>query len=176
MLRAGRSSLTASAAGIVVLTVIPLRSLPPPLQCWSQSFVYSDGPDSQCGASPSHWEEQKVAVTCDNVYVPGTELTVTVGSTLNQPASDESFAIDDVSVKLKTALSSDFTRPGTHDEFEATMDGWNCGAVTTCGAYGKVCGGYNQKGNGQTLSKTYAATPGSYDVSLDFLKIDSWSV
>ena len=56
------------------------------------------------------------------------------------------------------------------------FEGWNCGEITTCGQFGQVCGGYNVKGAGSELTKTFDLPPGMYSVELDFIKIDSWSV
>ena len=55
------------------------------------------------------------------------------------------------------------------------MKGWSCGDITSCGSYGKICGGYNTKGAGATIEKTYVGLqPGLYSISLDVIKIDSW--
>ena len=56
------------------------------------------------------------------------------------------------------------------------FEGWNCGEITTCGQFGQVCGGYNVKGAGSELTKTFDLPPGMYSVELDFIKIDSWFV
>ena len=60
----------------------------------------------------------------------------------------------------------------TKDDFE----GWNCGKVTSCGEYGKVCGGYDAKAKGDDIKKTFDLFAGKYLVALDFIKIDSWFV
>ena len=64
------------------------------------------------------------------------------------------------------------------DGFDRVHDfeGWNCGEITTCGQFGQVCGGYNVKGRGSELTKTFDLPPGTYSVELDFIKIDSWFV
>ena len=56
------------------------------------------------------------------------------------------------------------------------MHGWNCGGVTNCGGYGKVCGGHGQKGSGAEITKTITnlVAGGTYRLTLDFLKLDSW--
>ena len=56
------------------------------------------------------------------------------------------------------------------------FEGWNCGKITTCGNLGQVCGGYNVKGQGSELKKTFNLPAGFYTVELDFIKIDSWFV
>ena len=63
-------------------------------------------------------------------------------------------------------------------EFEDKNDfeGWNCGAITTCGKFGNVCGGYNTKAKGHDIKKTFEVPEGTYSVTLDFIKIDSWLV
>ena len=61
------------------------------------------------------------------------------------------------------------------EDFEDNqMNGWSCGAIQSCGTYGKVCGGYNQKGAGDTIEKTYTVTTGRYLVQIGILKVDSW--
>ena len=56
------------------------------------------------------------------------------------------------------------------------FEGWNCGKITTCGNLGQICGGYNVKGTGTEIVKTFALPAGTYSVELDFIKIDSWCV
>ena len=54
------------------------------------------------------------------------------------------------------------------------FDGWNCGKITTCGRFGQICGGYDAKGRGSDIKKTFNLPAGTYSVELDFIKIDSW--
>ena len=61
-------------------------------------------------------------------------------------------------------------------DYEQDFDGWNCGKITTCGNFGKICGGYGIKGKGSDIKKTFNLPAGKYSVQLDFLKIDSWFV
>ena len=69
--------------------------------------------------------------------------------------------------------SSEFNKFDDRNNFE----GWNCGSITTCGNFGQFCGGFNVKGTGAELKKTYTNLPaGTYSVELDFIKIDSWFV
>ena len=56
------------------------------------------------------------------------------------------------------------------------FEGWNCGGTTTCGKFGRICGGYNVKGRGSDITKTFELPAGTYSVELDFIKIDSWFV
>ena len=56
------------------------------------------------------------------------------------------------------------------------FDGWNCGKITTCGDMGQICGGFNVKGKGSEIKKTFDLPAGTYSVNLDFIKIDSWFV
>ena len=56
------------------------------------------------------------------------------------------------------------------------FEGWNCGKITSCGHYGRICGGYNAKGKGSDIQKTFQLPAGKYVVMLDFIKIDSWFV
>ena len=54
------------------------------------------------------------------------------------------------------------------------MNGWDCSKITYCGDYGKICGGFNQKGKNKPITKSFAVAPGVYSLELDFIKIDSW--
>ena len=65
------------------------------------------------------------------------------------------------------------------DNFDNANDfeGWNCGKITSCGEFGQICGGYNTKGKGGDITKTFVDLPaGKYSVALDFIRIDSWFV
>ena len=64
------------------------------------------------------------------------------------------------------------------DKFDNTDDfeGWNCGEITSCGNLGNICGGYDTKGMGDDIKKTFDVSAGKYSVALDFIKIDSWFV
>merc|ERR1712224_492975 len=55
------------------------------------------------------------------------------------------------------------------------QQGWNCGKIQKCGSIGNVCGGYGTKGAKHDIKKTFTKLPaGTYQISLDFIKIDSW--
>ena len=56
------------------------------------------------------------------------------------------------------------------------FEGWTCSKITSCGKFGNVCGGFNVKGQGHDIKKTFEVPAGKYSVALDFIKIDSWSV
>ena len=61
-------------------------------------------------------------------------------------------------------------------QFDCTInfEGWNCGKITSCGKFGKICGGYGIKGAQSDITKTFYFPAGKYSVTLDFIKIDSW--
>ena len=64
-----------------------------------------------------------------------------------------------------------------HSKFDdpQDFDGWNCGQITSCGDMGQICGGYNVKGKGSDIKRTFFNLPaGTYSVELDFIQIDSW--
>ena len=65
---------------------------------------------------------------------------------------------------------------GTRFDHQRNFEGWNCGKITTCGRLGQICGGYNVKGKGSDIQKTFNLPAGTYSVELDFIKIDSWYV
>jgi predicted outer membrane repeat protein len=61
--------------------------------------------------------------------------------------------------------------------FEDTNNfhGWNCVGITTCGSWGKICGGYNKLGKNSVLQQTFSGLePGTYTVEMDVFFIDSW--
>ena len=54
---------------------------------------------------------------------------------------------------------------------------FTCGRETTCGSFGKICGGYDTKGRNDDISLTIPAPAGdeyTYYVTMDFIKIDDW--
>ena len=55
------------------------------------------------------------------------------------------------------------------------FEGWSCGKITRCGKH-QICGGYNVKGAGSEIKKTFMLPAGTYNLELNFIKIDSWSV
>ena len=69
-----------------------------------------------------------------------------------------------------------FTSETSNFDDKSDFEGWNCGAITSCGKFGNVCGGYNTKAKGHDIKKTFEVPEGTYLVSLDFIKIDSWFV
>ena len=136
--------------------------------CWSRALKSTTGSE-QCGVKTNNWLfEYSTLVTCKAEAVDG-KLKVRVHTDLNSNADDESFAIDNVVVKLATTITSNFNNK---NDFE----GWNCGDITSCGEYGNVCGGYKAKGKESEITKTFDVPAGTYGVTLDFIKIDSWCV
>ena len=146
--------------------------------CWIKTDILATRGTQQCGG---RFKEERFRVTGCYVTLPKTlgddnaPLTVRVWTNLDQEADDESFGIDNVVI-------SEATRPvdgGTNNRFgnQNNFEGWNCEEITTCGDLGQICGGYDVKGRGSELTKTYRNLPaGKYSVQLDFIKIDSWCV
>ncbi len=64
----------------------------------------------------------------------------------------------------------------SQDDFEGSAGGWSPNTITACGSYGKILGGYNTFGTGNTATRTFAVLPAHTDirVKLDFIRIDSW--
>ena len=62
------------------------------------------------------------------------------------------------------------------DDKKKGFDDWNCGQITKCGDFGKVCGGYGAKVKGSDIKKTFTLPAGIYSVQLDFIRVDSWFV
>merc|ERR1712224_156290 len=140
-------------------------------QCWTKTFTGVQGKQI-CGSKSNNWNELKVKATCKAAAVKGA-FTVRVTTTLNSGAGDESFAIDNavltkvVAPKFKT-IKANFANV-------KDQQGWNCGKVQKCGSIGNVCGGYGTKGAKHDIKKTFKNLPaGTYQISLDFIKIDSW--
>merc|ERR1712048_854272 len=134
--------------------------------CWQKKLAGSG--KQVCGSKNGGWNEDRIKVSCTAPAV-NNQFTVRVYTQLNSAANDESFAIDNVVVKkyvFKTITAN----------FQDTKDfeGFNCVKITTCGAYGNICGGYNTKAQSHDIKKTYTLPDGLYQVSLDFIKIDSW--
>ena len=74
-------------------------------------------------------------------------------------------------------MAATFKTIMTNFQNEKDFSGFNCVKITNCGSLGKICGGYNTKAKSHDIKKTYKDLPaGSYTVSLDFIKIDSWYV
>ena len=95
-------------------------------------------------------------------------LTVRVWTNLDEDAENESFGIDNVLVSHFREIEQAFDHS---NDFE----GWSCGEITTCGEH-QICGGYNVKGKGSEITKTFMLPAGTYSVEMDFIKIDSWWV
>merc|ERR1712025_262489 len=126
-----------------------------------------------CGQKHGGWHEQAIKVTCSAPAVNG-QFTVRVYTQLNSAANDESFGIDNVVLKQ---LSSGASFKTITANFQKTNDfqGWNCVKITSCGSLGNICGGFNTKAKSHDIKKTFKNLPaGTYTVSLDFIKIDSW--
>ena len=54
---------------------------------------------------------------------------------------------------------------------------FTCGRETTCGSFGKICGGYDTKGRNDEIKLDVMVPAGNgftYYVTLDFIKIDDW--
>ena len=64
----------------------------------------------------------------------------------------------------------------THFNNAEDFEGWNCGKITSCGAFGNVCGGYDVKAKGHEIKKTFMLPEGTYLVAMDFIRIDTWFV
>ena len=141
--------------------------------CWAKTDIFATNGVQQCGG---FFKEERFPVTGCYITLPegSTALTVRVWTSLDSAANDESFGIDNVVVKKAELPVSG----STHNKFDNGNDfeGWNCGSITTCGEYGQLCGGFNIKGTGSELRKTFNLPAGTYLVELDFIKIDSWFV
>ena len=167
-------------------------------QAWSQSGLAYYSGSGQCGQSSSwdagppysfafpiqSWNE-KTYNTGDLFFTTSgaaSNATVVISTSLSGPGSNiKSFAVDNILLKkLPPSAPLELVTFDNND-----MDGWSCSAVTRCGAFGKICGGYNTKGGGpgnltakepnQIIQREITGLEaGAYSISLDFIKIDSW--
>ena len=144
--------------------------------CFSKN-LFSDQGKHVCGQSHSGWrKDDRLKVTCTVAAMNGT-FTVRVYTNLDSAGDDESFGIDNVVFKnvgddSRGAPSGSMTSNFDDGDFQ----GWSCNKITTCGSFGKICGGFNTKAKSDEIKKTFNVSPGMYSVSLDFIRIDSWLV
>ena len=134
--------------------------------CFNKKLAAPTG-KQLCGQKHGGWNEQKIKVTCTAPAVNG-QFTVRVYTQLNSAANDESFGIDNVVLRKVWSQKVDF-------EDTKDFEGFNCVKITSCGSLGNICGGFNTKGKSHDIKKTFTKLPaGTYTISLDFIKIDSW--
>ena len=138
--------------------------------CWFKTRVTGTDGTQSCGG---RFKEEVFRVTSCYVNLTTTSeaivpLKVRVWTNLDGDADDESFGIDNV-------LVSNFIQIKNKFDNLKDFEGWNCGKITTCGKH-QFCGGYNVKGKGSEIKKTFMLPAGTYSVELDFIKIDSWCV
>ena len=139
--------------------------------CWTKSKMVGTSGTQQCGG---FFKEESVRVTGCYITLPSSSsqfqpLTVRVWTNLDGAADDESFGIDNVLIEKLSQIENKFENP---QDFE----GWNCGAISKCGELGNFCGGFNAKGKGSDIHKSFSLPAGSYSVELDFIRVDSWFV
>ena len=79
---------------------------------------------------------------------------------------------------LTSSANADCKYSATADVIndKQNFEGWTCGAITACGEYGDVCGGFGTKNGDSEIKKTYDVPVGNYTVTLDYIKIDDWFV
>ena len=140
--------------------------------CWTKTAIAGTSGTQQCGG---FFKEERFRVTGCDITLSGSEeanipLTVRVWTNLDGGADDESFGIDNVVIAKRQENDKDSFKN------RRNFEGWNCGKITTCGNLGQVCGGYNVKGQGSEIKKTFMLPAGFYSLELDFIRIDSWFV
>merc|ERR1712025_1512723 len=143
--------------------------------CWGKRMVGSNGKQT-CGQKGN---EERIPVKCRG-QSKNRQFTVRVYTTLNSGASDGSFGIDNAVLQQLTGATSGGgcgAFAPIRADFQKTSDqqGWSCGKITNCGSFGNICGGFNTKAKSHDIKKTFKNLPaGKYQISLDFIKIDSW--
>merc|ERR1712048_1488649 len=141
--------------------------------CWEKKLAAGSG-KQLCGQKHNGWNEEKIKIKCAAPAVNG-QFTVRVSTKLNSAANDESFGIDNVVLKQLSSGSGGFKTITANFQNDKDFQGFNCVKITNCGSLGKICGGYNTKAKSHDIKKTYKDLPdGTYTISLDFIKIDSW--
>ena len=141
--------------------------------CFNKKLAAGSG-KQLCGQKHNGWNEEKIKVKCSAPAVNG-QFTLRVTTKLNSAANDESFGIDNVVLKQLSSGSGGFKTLTANFQNDKDFQGFNCVKITNCGSLGKICGGYNTKAKSHDIKKTYKNLPdGTYTVSLDFIKIDSW--
>merc|ERR550514_892859 len=91
-----------------------------------------------CGQRHGSWNEQKHRVTCKNINAHGT-VNLDIWSSINQHSHDEAWGIDNVILEKQDGMFR-YTQ-----NFESGEDGWSCNGITTCGHWGKICGGFGRR-------------------------------
>ena len=147
--------------------------------CYNKKLAAGSG-KQLCGSKNNGWNEEKIKVKCSAPAVNG-QFMLRVTTQLNSDANDETFGIENVVLKVTT--KPPVTKPPGFKTITANFqdvkdfEGFNCVKITNCGSLGKICGGYNTKAKSHDIKRTYKGLPaGTYEVSLDFIKIDSWLV
>jgi len=107
---------------------------------------------------------------CSGIEVnAGKPLTIKVTSTLDQASQDESYGISNVKISPQVVPDTYAATFSGND-----MDGWDCGTIQTCGSLGEICGGKDHKGKGSSIERSVDLAAGTYKLTLDFIKVDSW--
>ena len=136
---------------------------------WTHSFTPSEG--KQICGNGGHEVVEHVHVKQDHT---ADLVTIRVDTTLNEPVTNEAYAVDNV--RVQTSLV------GYWDKFASSNDDWSTAGDapagwSTCGAFGAILGGYNVAGKHANLMKTFDLATMPHDqlrVSMDFIKIDTW--
>ena len=143
--------------------------------CFNKALSAGQGKQI-CGRTNGGWHEDSIKVTCTGTAVDG-KFTVRVYTTLNSAGNDESFGIDNVVMKKvgDDSGGGGGSSGGMNTNFDnGNMGGWSCDKITTCGSFGKICGGYNTKAKSHEIKKVFKVDSGKYSIAFDFIKIDSW--
>ena len=151
-------------------------------ECFNKVLTAGQG-KQVCGKGHNGWNEDSMKITCTGTAAKDGKFTVRVYTTLNSNAQDESFGIDNVVMKKVGDDSGGGGGGGdgggssggmTANFDDGSMAGWSCDKITTCGSFGKICGGYNTKAKSHEIKKTFKVDAGKYSIAFDFIKIDSW--
>ena len=142
---------------------------------WSKQYTYNDGSHTCGNGAPD--QRDKI-----ELLVPHTSTSAKLEwkSTLNQGATDEAWAIDNVSVYTSDvkALPKLVEAEVFNSDFENNSTGWSGSSTTTtsCGGFTKILGGYGVYGQGASAVRNLSGLQkhNKLRVNFTFVKVDTW--
>lgn len=146
---------------------------------WAETFTSTQSPTPMCGQQGVNDAYADVLFSVSHY---SNFATLRISTTLDSPAADESFGIDDVRlIPMLTGVD----RPGYVETFETSVENWitdNPGTpptLSTCesSGFGAILGGFTLAPPPAFLQKAFDLSTMPHNelqVSLDFVQIDQW--
>lgn len=156
--RNGNDAASAGVTGNVKWSITPL----------------TDSNANHGGNGSKAWFNDQIHKVTLEIQDPGKSLNIELGSTLDQKAADESFAIDNF--KVVTGGKAVATTV-INENFELASQGWSPGYRTALvDAKGNETFGLGQVSKNGVLEKSYLIPEGagSVKVAFDFYELDTW--